>query len=92
MKTNAEKIAAWLEARCGIVTAPMIGNLITPTLKVANNETSHGIIETLLAERLTGREDAISAVKAYNTRSYDDISPDELESAVRAIKTFKETK
>lgn len=54
---------AWLEARCGIVTASMIGNLITPTLKVANNETSRGIIETLLAERLTGRSESLAQTR-----------------------------
>lgn len=47
---------AWFEARCGIVTASMIGNLITAkTLKPADNDTSRGVIETLVTERLTGR-------------------------------------
>jgi YqaJ-like viral recombinase domain len=45
---------AWLQARCGIITASQIGKLITPTLKVADNDTSRGVIETLVAERLTG--------------------------------------
>jgi hypothetical protein len=44
----------WLEARRGIITASAIGQLITPTLKVANNDTSRGLIATLAAERLTG--------------------------------------
>lgn len=45
---------AWLQARCGLLTASTIGRLITPTLKVADNETSRGLTETIVAERLTG--------------------------------------
>ena len=44
----------WLEARRGIVTASTIGKLLTSTGKVANNDTSRGLVETLVAERLTG--------------------------------------
>ena len=44
----------WLEARCGLLTASVIGKLLTPTLRVADNETSRGVINTLAAERLTG--------------------------------------
>lgn len=44
----------WFAARCGLVTASMVGKLITPTLKVADNDTSRGILTTLAAERLTG--------------------------------------
>ena len=44
----------WHQARCGIVTASVAGKLLTPTLKVADNETSRGLILTLTAERLTG--------------------------------------
>ena len=49
----------WLAARCGLLTASTIGRLITPTLKVADNDTSRGLIETLVAERITGRIDPI---------------------------------
>jgi hypothetical protein len=45
----------WLQARCGILTASVIGKLITPTLKVADNDTSRGVALTLAAERITGR-------------------------------------
>ena len=45
---------AWMAARCGLLTASTIGALITPTLKVANNETSRGLIHGLAAERITG--------------------------------------
>ena len=50
---------AWLAARCGLLTASTIGKLITPKLQVADNETSRGLIETLVAERLTGHIDPI---------------------------------
>ena len=45
----------WLEARRGIVTASVVGRLITPTLKHANNDTSRGLVRELVAERITGR-------------------------------------
>lgn len=56
---NAEDIPqgsdAWLEARRGIVTASVAGKLLTSTGKVANNDTSRALIETLAIERITGR-------------------------------------
>ncbi|WP_147107197.1 lambda exonuclease family protein [Nesterenkonia populi] len=46
---------AWLRARCGIVTASVVGQLITAsTLKPANNETARGLTRKMAAERLTG--------------------------------------
>lgn len=50
---------AWLAARCGLITASTIGKLLTPTLKVADNETSRGITYTLAAERITGTVDPV---------------------------------
>lgn len=44
----------WLAARRGIVTASTVGNLITPTLRVADNDTSRRLIASLVAERITG--------------------------------------
>ena len=49
----------WLDARCGILTASQIGKLITATGKLASNDTSRGLIETLLAERISGHVDYI---------------------------------
>lgn len=45
---------AWLAARCGLVTASVVGKLLTAGMKVANNDTSRALTETLVAERLTG--------------------------------------
>lgn len=44
----------WLEARCGVLTASQLGKLLTATGKVADNETSRSLTETIVAERLTG--------------------------------------
>lgn len=45
----------WLAARCGIPTASVMGQLITPsTVKVAKNDYSRGLTATLVAERITG--------------------------------------
>jgi len=45
----------WLAARCGIITASVVGQLITPkTIKPATNDTTRGLTATLAAERITG--------------------------------------
>lgn len=44
----------WRDARCGMVTASVVAKLLTPTLKVADNDTSRGVVATLVTERLTG--------------------------------------
>src|SRR5699024_7236550 len=44
-----------LEARRGIVTASTVGQLITPsTLKPASNPASRALVQTLVAERVSG--------------------------------------
>lgn len=45
---------AWHDQRRGIVTASVVGRLLTPTLKVADNEASRGLTATLVAERISG--------------------------------------
>jgi len=47
----------WYAARRGILTASVIGQLITPTLKVADNPASRAIVAQLVAERITGTTD-----------------------------------
>lgn len=45
----------WFQQRCGIVTASVIGQLISAkTKKVADNETSRNLTAQLVAERITG--------------------------------------
>jgi putative phage-type endonuclease len=49
----------WFAVRRGIVTASVIGKLLTPTLKVADNETARGITASLVAERISGHTEEI---------------------------------
>lgn len=75
--------AAWLKARCGVLTASEMKNIITPTLKIANNDKTRGHLWELLSQRITGhveetyeswdilrgREDEIEARLQYH-RNY----------------------
>ncbi|MCW4590426.1 YqaJ viral recombinase family protein [Gluconacetobacter entanii] len=72
----------WLQARCGILTASVIGKLITPTGKIANNETVRRLAADLVSQRISGiveevpqtyamqrgHEDEIEAKIAYATK------------------------
>jgi len=50
----------WLAARAGIVTASVVGQLITPkTIKPAVNDYSRGLTTLLAAERITGHVEPI---------------------------------
>ena len=45
---------AWLQARCGILTASEMKLILTPTLKPANNDKERAHLYELLAQRITG--------------------------------------
>lgn len=45
---------AWHDQRRGMVTASVVGQLVTPTLKPANNPASRSLAALLVAERVTG--------------------------------------
>jgi hypothetical protein len=63
----------WFAARCGIVTASVVGKLITPsTLKVADNETSRGLTTQLTAERITGFVDPTFASADMERGNWDE--------------------
>lgn len=50
----------WLAARRGIITASVVGQLITPqTVKPASNDKSRALIAQLAAERITGQSDSV---------------------------------
>ena len=50
----------WLAARRGIITASVVGQLITPqTVKPASNDKSRALIVQLAAERITGQSDSV---------------------------------
>jgi hypothetical protein len=55
----------WLEQRRGMVTASVIGQLITPsTVKPANNDKSRALVTQLVAERITGWIDPVFVTDA----------------------------
>lgn len=43
----------WLQARCGLLTASNAKLLLTPTLKIANNDKTRAYLYELLAQRIT---------------------------------------
>jgi hypothetical protein len=45
---------AWLQARCGILTASEMSRIITPTLKIARNDKASAHLFEMLAQRITG--------------------------------------
>ncbi len=47
----------WYTLRRGVITSSIVGDLITPTGKIANNATSRACLAELLAQRLTGFSD-----------------------------------
>ena len=47
----------WHDQRRGIITASVVGQLLTATKKVAANDTSRGVTALLAAERITGWTD-----------------------------------
>lgn len=63
----------WLAARCGIVTASVVGQLITPsTVKVAKNDYSRGLTATLVAERITGHVEPMQVNQAMMRGTLDE--------------------
>lgn len=63
----------WLAARCGIVTASVMGHLITPgTVKVAKNDYSRGLTATLVAERITGHVEPMQVSQAMMRGTLDE--------------------
>jgi hypothetical protein len=45
---------AWLQARCGLLTASEMKLIVTPTLKLAANDKERAHLYELLAQRITG--------------------------------------
>jgi len=43
----------WLQVRCGVLTASEMKNILTPTLKIANNDKTRQHVYELLAQRIT---------------------------------------
>lgn len=63
----------WLDARCGLVTASVVGLLITTkTLKVADNDTSRGLTMKLAAERITNHVEPSATSRAMERGTLDE--------------------
>ena len=62
----------WLLARAGIVTASVMHQLVTPTLKVASNDTSRGLTANLAAERITGHVESMQVSQAMLRGTLDE--------------------
>ena len=72
----------WLAARCGLLTASEMKLILTPTLKIANNDKTRAHVYELAAQRITkhvepqyigddmlrGMEDEITARDLYSAR------------------------
>lgn len=72
----------WLQMRCGVITASEMKHVITPSLKIANNEKTRAHLYEMLAQRITqyvepmyvsddmlrGQEDEFYARQAYAER------------------------
>lgn len=61
----------WHDQRRGIVTASVVGRLLTSTGKVASNDTSRALVAQLVAERITGWTDPVY-VSDDMLRGHDD--------------------
>jgi hypothetical protein len=73
---------AWLQARCGLLTASTMGRIITPSLKIAANDKERAHLYELVAQRITnhvepqyinddmlrGHEDEIDARALYSKK------------------------
>jgi len=61
----------WHDQRRGVVTASVVGRLLTSTGKVASNDTSRTLVAQLVAERITGWTDPVY-VSDDMLRGHDD--------------------
>lgn len=76
----------WLQVRCGVLTASEMKYILTPTLKIANNDKTRQHVYELLAQRITnyvephyfnddmlrGQYDEIKAREVYES-NYDSV-------------------
>jgi hypothetical protein len=76
----------WIAARCGVLTASDMKHVVTPTLKVADNDKTRAHLDEMLAQRLTkhvepayiggdmlrGEQDEMDAIDVYS-ENYDEV-------------------
>lgn len=61
----------WHKLRCGVITASTIKKMLTPTGKIANNDTSRRVVSEIAAERLSGFQEETCTTFAM-MRGHDD--------------------
>jgi hypothetical protein len=61
----------WLSIRSGILTASVMHKVMTSNYKIANNETSRGLLNELAAQRITGHIEPTVTTAAMQ-RGHDD--------------------
>jgi len=44
---------AWIQARCGLISASIMNDVLTPTLKLANNDKTRAAVYDLACQRMT---------------------------------------
>lgn len=63
----------WLAARCGLLTASTVGQMITEkTVKAASNDKSRALAKSLIAERVTGHVEPIQTSRAMERGTLDE--------------------
>lgn len=63
----------WLQARCGVLTASVIGQMITPKTKaLSNSETAKTTVRTLIAEQITGRVEPTYPTRDMERGTYEE--------------------
>lgn len=63
----------WLAARCGLLTASTVGQMITEkTVKAASNDKSRSLAKSLIAERITGHVEPIQTSRAMERGTLDE--------------------
>ncbi len=71
----------WLQVRCGLLTASEMKYILTPTLKVANNDKTRSHVYELLAQRITGYVEPHYINDDMLRGQYDEIKARDLYSA-----------
>ena len=61
----------WFEARMGVFTSSNMKHILTPTLKVANNDKTRSYVYEIAAQRITGHVEEVSC-KAFDRGHFDE--------------------
>ena len=62
----------WFEARCGVLTASVVHQLLTAGLKVADNLTSKSLMMALVAERITNYVEPMATTRDMERGNLDE--------------------